>query len=96
MDSGKVKALEMLIRIISERVPDIKEEMCIGKRLLTVFIRPNCWKCLILKLTGRNANYFAIYTCTQGVKLHVNQGEIDSVEIGYKYIACYPYYLTYM
>ena len=89
LDSGKVKTLEMLFdyNIISERVPDIKEEMCLcfidwqkafdrddWVKLLEMFrnIEVNWWeRRLIRKL------YMG-----QRVKLRLNQDETDHVKIG--------------
>ena len=55
-----------LMRIISERVLDIKEEMFLcfifKQKVLTVF-GSNSWKCLeIFELTRGNADSFATYT----------------------------------
>ena len=50
-----------LMRIISESMLDVKEEMCLcfidWKKALTMLIGPNCWKYLeISELTGGNVD----------------------------------------
>ena len=79
-----------LMRIISERVLDVKEEMCLWFIGFQKLIVPNCWKCSeILELLERTAQP------THGTKSKTAP-QSSSVEESDGDAAGHPYYLTYM
>ena len=72
----------------------------IGKRILTVLIRPNCWKSLeILESTGGNIDLFTTCTWDKEENCASIKGKpimLRLEEESDRDVACHPYYLTYM
>ena len=92
------------MRIKSERVLHIKEDMCLYFiDWQKAFDRVDWTKLLeMLRSIGvnwRECRLIRNLYMGQRVKLHLNQGETNSVQIGRgvrQGFACHPYYLTYM